>query len=67
MRTYKVFGQAFRACNGQCATGFKEDRRHGLCYGLHRVIDDDGTVRTCRDREEFSVLTDTCAYCGGSA
>jgi hypothetical protein len=64
MRTYKNNGSAFRACNIHCADSFKEDRKHGLCYGLQLVRLDDDKVYTCKDREEFSVITDYCAYCG---
>lgn len=63
MRTYTYHKTKFRAHPG-CAAGFKEDRRHGLNYGLHRVELEDGRTHTCMDREEFSRLTNTCAYCG---
>lgn len=65
MRTYnKGKRNEFRACNSLCASSFRCDRQHGLIYGPSRVRDDDGTIHWCLDQEEFSRLTDSCAYCG---
>jgi hypothetical protein len=48
-----------------CADGFKADRKVGLVYGPNAVRQDDGRV-TLHDREEWSMLTERCAYCNAN-
>lgn len=55
----RLHGTLARVCNKECFEAFREDRRAGLCYGLHRI---NGII--CQHREEYSVATCTCAYCG---
>jgi len=54
--------QAFRAHVG-CTLGFREDRKHGLIYGPNPVRLEDGKIMICETREQWSRLTDCCAYC----
>ena len=37
MRTYKVYGQPFKAHSANCADGFKTDRRYGTIYPSFNV------------------------------
>ena len=64
MRVYQGTKSEFVACNLNCADGFKADRAHGLNYGPQPIRDDDGRVFLAQDREEWSYLTECCAYCG---
>lgn len=57
---YKFRGVLFLACNNNCATAFKTDRKNGLNYGLFKYKD--GSF--ARNREEVSRKLCVCAYCG---
>lgn len=54
-----ILGYRARVCNRGCASGFREDRRYGLIYGPHAV---NGVL--CMSREEWSLASRHCAYCG---
>lgn len=62
LRTYTVNSRKCSA-HPECIEGFREDRKLGLIYGPHRIIEDDGSIRWARDVEEASFLCGFCAYC----
>ena len=57
----RVLGYAARFCGTACKEGFKADRECGAMYGLHQI---NGVV--CLHREEWSMASCQCAYCGES-
>jgi hypothetical protein len=65
-RTLKCFRISGRPCllHAECVSGFREDRRCGLVYGLYRVRIDNQYIYPM-DAEEYSILAWTCPYCGG--
>ena len=55
----RILGYKARVCDKNCKQSFKEDRQSGLNYGLHTF---NGVI--CMHREEFSLVANSCAYCG---
>jgi len=51
-------------CNEACAAGFATDREYGLIYGPNLYTNESGDVCIAMDREEWSHITQSCAYCG---
>jgi len=53
-------------CNKTCKSSFACDRKHGAIYGPNLYTDPDqpGKVFVAKDREQWSWLTESCAYCG---
>lgn len=54
-----VLGDKARFCGENCKQGFHCDRSCGAMYGLHIVNN-----VPCLHREEWSLVTCRCAYCG---
>lgn len=65
LNVYTVAGRKYRAHVG-CRDGFNADRANGLVYPPTLLRFPDGTQRFAMNREEASMLTNRCAYCGGA-
>ena len=59
MRTYKLNGRKFRACNINCADSFKTDRRYGAIYGPYQKESGGFYLNA----ESASIDCDFCVYC----
>lgn len=58
LKKFTVFGRKVHAHSADCASSFREDRKHGLIYPSYNV---EGTIMSV---ERASIECDFYVYCG---